>query len=58
MAMEEIKQYALFLPLGGAFPCMFGSPRGIELTALTGMGDRNSPLEYPGRDTTARRVSD
>jgi PH (Pleckstrin Homology) domain-containing protein len=33
--------------------------RGTELAALTGMGDRNTPSMYPGRDTlTAGRVSD
>lgn len=43
----------------GAFPYTFGSPaRGTELAALTGMGDRNSPSVFPGRDTTAGRVTD
>lgn len=33
--------------------------RGTELAALTGMGDRNSPSHYPGRDAlTAGRLSD
>src|SRR5882757_5573877 len=33
--------------------------RGTELAALTGMGDRNGPSHYPGRDThTPGRLSD
>ena len=33
--------------------------RGVELAALTGMGDRNAPSHYPGRDAqTPGRVSD
>src|SRR5580698_1811921 len=39
-------------------PSTFWLTHRTELAALTGMGDRNTPSVYPGRDTTAGRVSD
>ena len=56
--MGENQTVCLFLSLADSFPIRLAHARGTELAALTGMGDRNTPSVYPGRDTTAGRVSD
>ena len=56
--MVENQTVCLLLSLGLSLYVWLTRARGTELAALTGMGDRNTPSLYPGRDTTAGRVSD